>query len=95
MLQQHCKLKELAIPEVVLHDYFLGSLLSYITTYAFPIYNVKTDRDKKKKKTTHKIYSHRKWYGTDVYYWYTDAFFHQSQLDAASICREKSVVSEP
>lgn len=48
MLQHHCERKELGIPEVFLHDYFLGSLFSYITTYAFPIYNVKIDRDKKK-----------------------------------------------
>lgn len=43
VLQHHYKAKELSISEMGLHGYFLGSLSNYITTYAFPIYNIKID----------------------------------------------------
>lgn len=48
MLQHHYKAKELSISEMGLHGYFLGSLSNYITTYAFPIYNIKIDWNFKK-----------------------------------------------
>lgn len=41
MLKHHCGLKKLYISEVILYACFLGSLFSYITTYALLIYHVK------------------------------------------------------